>query len=201
MREAVSTSAAPAAIGPYSQAVRAGSLVFVSGQIPLDPATGTMVDGDIAVQTHRVFRNLAGILEAAGSSLDRVVRATVYLADMNDFAAMNEVYAELLSARRPRRVRRSRPLGCPRTRASKSTSSPKSELRLRRTPKLQLPSSSKHQRSTPKPGAKPKPRLGLDLGVGSALAFGRWQLIVDRERVLNSPRARHPAHLRRSAAT
>ena len=68
----------------------------MSGQIPLDPATGTMVDGDIAAQTHRVFRNLAGILEAAGSSFDRVVRTTVYLADMNDFAAMNEVYATLL---------------------------------------------------------------------------------------------------------
>ena len=103
MREAVSTSAAPAAIGPYSQAVRAGSLVFVSGQIPLDPATGTMVAGDIAVQTHRVLRNLAGILEAAGSSLDRVVRATVYLADMNDFAAMNEVYGSYFSAPAPAR--------------------------------------------------------------------------------------------------
>ena len=93
MREAVSTSAAPAAIGPYSQAIRAGNLVFVSGQIPLDPATGMMVEGDIAAQTHRVFRNLAGILEAAGTSLDHVVRATVYLADMNDFAGMNEVYS------------------------------------------------------------------------------------------------------------
>jgi 2-iminobutanoate/2-iminopropanoate deaminase len=103
MREAVSTPAAPAAIGPYSQAVRAGSLVFVSGQIPLDPATGTMVDGDIAAQTHRVFRNLSGILEAAGSSLDRVVRATVYLADMNDFAAMNEVYGTYFSAPAPAR--------------------------------------------------------------------------------------------------
>ena len=103
MREAVSTAAAPAAIGPYSQAVRAGSLVFVSGQIPLDPATGTMVAGDIAVQTHRVLRNLAGILEAAGSSLDRVVRATVYLADMNDFAAMNEVYGSYFSAPAPAR--------------------------------------------------------------------------------------------------
>ena len=82
MREAVSTSSAPAAIGPYSQAVRAGSLLFVSGQIPLDPATGTMVEGSIAVQTHRVFRNLAGILEAAGASFDRVVRTTVYLADV-----------------------------------------------------------------------------------------------------------------------
>ena len=103
MREAVSTSAAPAAIGPYSQAVRAGSLVFVSGQIPLDP-TGTMVAGDIAVQTHRVFRNLSGILDAAGSSLDRVVRTTVYLADMNDFAAMNEVYATYFSSPAPARA-------------------------------------------------------------------------------------------------
>ena len=104
MREAISTSAAPAAIGPYSQAVRAGSLLFVSGQIPLDPATAVLVEGDIAAQTHRVFRNLAGILEAAGSSLDRVVRTTVYLADMNDFAAMNEVYATYFSAPAPARA-------------------------------------------------------------------------------------------------
>ena len=104
MRQAVSTGAAPAAIGPYSQAIRSGSLIFVSGQIPLDPETNTLVDGDIAVQTHRVFRNLAGILEAAGSSLDRVVRATVYLADMNDFAAMNEVYATYFAAPAPARA-------------------------------------------------------------------------------------------------
>ena len=104
MREAVSTSAAPAAIGPYSQAIRAGNLVFVSGQIPLDPTTGMMVEGDIAVQTHRVFRNLAGILEAAGSSFDHVVRATVYLADMNDFAAMNDVYATYFSTPAPARA-------------------------------------------------------------------------------------------------
>ena len=104
MREAVSASAAPAAIGPYSQAIRAGSLLFVSGQIPLDPATATMVEGDIAVQTHRVFRNLAGILEDAGSSLDRVVRTTVYLADMNDFAAMNEVYATYFTSPAPARA-------------------------------------------------------------------------------------------------
>ena len=104
MREAVSTSAAPAAIGPYSQAVRAGALVFVSGQIPLDPATGMMVAGDIAAQTHRVFRNLSGILEAAGSSLDCVVRTTVYLADMNDFVAMNEVYATYFSSPAPARA-------------------------------------------------------------------------------------------------
>ena len=104
MRQAVSTPSAPAAIGPYSQAVRAGSLLFVSGQIPLDPDTGTMVEGDIAVQTHRVFRNLAGILEAAGSSFDRVVRTTVYLADMNDFAAMNEVYGTYFTSPAPARA-------------------------------------------------------------------------------------------------
>ena len=104
MRQAVSTPSAPAAIGPYSQAVRAGSLLFVSGQIPLDPDTNTLVEGDIAVQTHRVFRNLAGILEAAGSSLDRVVRTTVYLADMNDFAAMNDVYATYFTSPAPARA-------------------------------------------------------------------------------------------------
>ena len=103
MRQAVSTPGAPAAIGPYSQAIRAGSLVFVSGQIPLDPETGTMVEGDIKVQTHRVFRNLAAILEAAGSSLDRVVRATVYLADMRDFTAMNDVYGTYFSSPAPAR--------------------------------------------------------------------------------------------------
>lgn len=92
MREALSTSAAPAAIGPYSQGIRAGSLLFVSGQIPLDPSTGQMVDGDIAAQTHRVFRNLEAILHAGGGSLEHVVRTTVYLADMTDFGAMNEVY-------------------------------------------------------------------------------------------------------------
>ena len=104
MREAVSTAAAPAAIGPYSQAIRAGSLLFVSGQIPLDPATSTMVEGDITVQTHRVLRNVAGILEAAGSSFDRVVRTTVYLADMNDFAAMNDVYGTYFTSPAPARA-------------------------------------------------------------------------------------------------
>jgi 2-iminobutanoate/2-iminopropanoate deaminase len=103
MRQAVSTPAAPAAIGPYSQAIRAGSLVFVSGQIPLDPETGKMIEGDVTLQTHRVFRSLAAILEAAGSSLDRVVRATVYLADMNDFAAMNDVYGTYFSSPAPAR--------------------------------------------------------------------------------------------------
>ena len=104
MRDAVSTPAAPAAIGPYSQAVRAGSLLFVSGQIAIDPQSGTMVEGDVAVQTHRVFRNLAAILEAAGSSLDRVVRTTVYLSDMNDFPVMNDVYGSYFTSPAPARA-------------------------------------------------------------------------------------------------
>lgn len=104
MRDAVSTPAAPAAIGPYSQAVRAGSLLFVSGQIALDPKSGAMVPGDVAAQTHQVFRNLSAILEAAGSSLDRVVRVGVYLADMNEFAAMNEVYATYFTPPAPARA-------------------------------------------------------------------------------------------------
>jgi 2-iminobutanoate/2-iminopropanoate deaminase len=104
VRDAVATPSAPAAIGPYSQAVRAGSLLFVSGQIPLDPATGNMTEGDIGAQTHRVFQNLAAILEAGGSSLDRVVRATVYLADLNDFAVMNEVYGTYFRTPAPARA-------------------------------------------------------------------------------------------------
>jgi 2-iminobutanoate/2-iminopropanoate deaminase len=104
MRQAVSTSSAPRAIGPYSQAVRAGSLLFVSGQVPLDPATGAMVDGDIAAQTTRVFENIGAILQAAGGSFDQVVRTTVYLADMNDFAAMNEVYGKYFSSPAPARA-------------------------------------------------------------------------------------------------
>lgn len=103
-REAVSTGAAPAAIGPYSQAVRAGPLLFVSGQIPLDPDTGGMVEGDIRAQTHRVVRNLAAILEAGGSSLAQVVRVTVYLADMDDFPAVNEVYSTYFPAPAPARA-------------------------------------------------------------------------------------------------
>ena len=103
-REAISTDAAPAAIGPYSQAIRAGSLLFVSGQIPLDPKTSAMVDGDIAAQTHRVFANLKAILEAAGGSLDDVVRTTVYLADMNDFAKVNEIYGTYFSSPAPARA-------------------------------------------------------------------------------------------------
>jgi 2-iminobutanoate/2-iminopropanoate deaminase len=103
MRDAVRTSAAPAAIGPYSQAVKAGGFVFVSGQIPIDPATGQMLQGDIAAQTHRVIANLREILAAAGSSLDNVVRSTVFLADMGDFAAMNEVYGTYFTAPAPAR--------------------------------------------------------------------------------------------------
>ena len=104
MRQAVSSEAAPKAIGPYSQAIRAGSLIFVSGQIPLDPATDAMIEGDIAAQTHRVFANLRAILEAAGASFDHVVRTTVYLADMNDFAVVNQIYGTYFSSPAPARA-------------------------------------------------------------------------------------------------
>jgi 2-iminobutanoate/2-iminopropanoate deaminase len=104
MRDAVSSPSAPRAIGPYSQAIRAGSLLFVSGQIPLDPATGDMVQGGIEAQTRRVFDNLRAILEAAGATFDNVVRTTVYLADMNDFATVNEVYGTYFSSPAPARA-------------------------------------------------------------------------------------------------
>ena len=104
MRQAVSSEAAPRAIGPYSQAIRAGSLLFVSGQIPLDPATGTMVDGDIGAQTHRVFANLKAILEAAGATFDHVVRTTVYLADLQDFDTVNGIYGTYFSSPAPARA-------------------------------------------------------------------------------------------------
>ena len=104
MRRAVASESAPKAIGPYSQAIRAGSLLFVSGQIPLDPATGSMVEGDIATQTRRVFANLQAILEAAGATFDQVVRTTVYLADINDFAVVNEVYGTFFSNPAPARA-------------------------------------------------------------------------------------------------
>jgi 2-iminobutanoate/2-iminopropanoate deaminase len=103
-RQAVSTASAPQAIGPYSQAVRAGSLLFVSGQIPIDPATGNLVDGDAAAQTRRVLDNIGEILKAAGASFDHVVRTTVFLADMNDFGAMNDVYATYFAAPAPARA-------------------------------------------------------------------------------------------------
>ena len=104
MRQAVTTPSAPPAIGPYSQAIRAGGLLFVSGQIPLDPKTGTLVEGDLATQTHRVFQNLEAILAAAGATFDNVVRTTVYLADMNDFPTMNEVYGTYFTSPAPARA-------------------------------------------------------------------------------------------------
>ena len=104
MRQAVSTPSAPKAIGPYSQGVRAGSLLFVSGQVPIDPTTGNLVDGDIAAQTRRVFQNIGEILKAGGASFDHVVRMTVFLADMNDFAAMNDVYGTFFSSPFPARA-------------------------------------------------------------------------------------------------
>jgi 2-iminobutanoate/2-iminopropanoate deaminase len=103
MRQAVSTPAAPQAVGPYSQAIRAGSLLFVSGQIPIDPATGQVIAGDAAAQTRRVMENIGEILRAAGSSFDQVVRTTVYLADIAEFPAMNEVYGQYFSAPAPAR--------------------------------------------------------------------------------------------------
>jgi 2-iminobutanoate/2-iminopropanoate deaminase len=103
VRQAVSTDRAPQAIGPYSQGIKAGNLLFVSGQTPLDPATGALVDGDITIQTRRVLDSLGAILTAAGASFDRVVRTTVYLADMGDFAAMNEVYGAYFSSPAPAR--------------------------------------------------------------------------------------------------
>jgi 2-iminobutanoate/2-iminopropanoate deaminase len=104
MRQAVSTPAAPAAIGPYSQAIRAGHLLFLSGQIPLDPATGKLVEGGVEAQTVQVFKNIEAILKAGGASFDGVVSATVYLADMNDFATVNDIYATYFSSPAPARA-------------------------------------------------------------------------------------------------
>ncbi len=103
MRQAIATDHAPKAIGPYSQAIKAGNLLYCSGQIPLDPATGALVQGDLAAQTRRVLDNVGAILAAAGTSFDRVVKTTVFLADMNDFAAMNEVYATYFTPPAPAR--------------------------------------------------------------------------------------------------
>jgi 2-iminobutanoate/2-iminopropanoate deaminase len=104
MRNAISTKDAPQAIGPYSQGVRAGNMLFVSGQGHLDPETGALVTGDLATETRRVMDNIGAILKAAGASFDHVVRTTVYLADMADFAAMNAVYGEYFSAPAPART-------------------------------------------------------------------------------------------------
>ena len=103
-RVAIQTAGAPPAIGPYSQAIRTGSLVFLSGQIPIDPSTGQLVTGGIAAETRQVLDNLGAVLSAAGSSFGRVVKATVYLVDMADFPAMNEGYAAYFPASAPARA-------------------------------------------------------------------------------------------------
>lgn len=103
-RETVGTAGAPAAIGPYSQAIRAGDILFCSGQIPLDPSTGKMVEGGIEVQTERVLRNLEAVLAAGGGSLASVVKTTVYLADLGDFPAMNAVYGKFFPQKPPARA-------------------------------------------------------------------------------------------------
>jgi 2-iminobutanoate/2-iminopropanoate deaminase len=102
--EVVSTDKAPGAIGPYSQAVKVNGMVFCSGQIPIDPTTGSFVSDDIAEQTEQVLRNLNAVLESAGSGLDRVVKTTVFLSDMEDFAAMNEIYSKYFDANKPARA-------------------------------------------------------------------------------------------------
>ena len=103
MKEVISTKDAPQAIGPYSQAIRANGFVFVLGQVAIDPATQQVAGGDAAAQTDRVFKNLTAILKAAGTSLEKVVRSTVFLKNMGDFAAMNEVYGRYISSAPPAR--------------------------------------------------------------------------------------------------
>jgi 2-iminobutanoate/2-iminopropanoate deaminase len=103
MHEAIATNDGPKAIGPYSQAIRANGFVFLSGQIPLDPATQQLISGDVAAQTERVLQNLSGILKAAGSSLSQVVKTTVFLKNMSEFAAMNEVYGRYFAEAPPAR--------------------------------------------------------------------------------------------------
>lgn len=102
-RRVIHTENAPKAIGPYSQAIRSGELIFCAGQIPLDPATMKLVEGDITVQTRRALTNLSNVLEAAGSSIQRVVKTTVFLANFDDFQAMNAVYAEFFAEQSPAR--------------------------------------------------------------------------------------------------
>lgn len=104
MKEIISTNNAPAAIGPYSQAIKVGNMVFVSGQIPIDPKTGEFVSNEVAEQTEQVLKNLSAVLEAAGSSLANVVKTTVFLADMNDFVVMNEIYAKHFADNKPARA-------------------------------------------------------------------------------------------------
>ncbi len=104
MRETISTENAPGAIGPYSQAVRVGDMVFCSGQIPIDPQTGNFVSDEVAEQTEQVLKNLSAVLKAAKTNLDNVVKTTVFLADMDDFTAMNEVYARFFRDNKPARA-------------------------------------------------------------------------------------------------
>lgn len=102
--EIIETSNAPAPIGPYSQAIRAGGFLFVSGQIPADPETGAIIEGGILEQTHQVMKNLSAILEAAGSGLARVVKTTIYLTNLEDFAKLNQVYGQYLGEAKPARA-------------------------------------------------------------------------------------------------
>ena len=104
MREAITAAGAPGAIAPYSPAIRAGQFLFISGQIPLHPQTRALVDGDVAAQTEQVMQNLTALLKAAGAGFEHVVRTTVYLTDLNDFAAMNDVYGRFLVAPPPARA-------------------------------------------------------------------------------------------------
>lgn len=104
MKEIIATDHAPRAIGPYSQAVRAGKMLFASGQIPIDPATGEFVAGGIAEQTEQVLKNLTAVFEAAGVGMNQIVKTTVFLVDMNDFTAMNEVYARFFGEAPPARA-------------------------------------------------------------------------------------------------
>jgi 2-iminobutanoate/2-iminopropanoate deaminase len=103
MKDVIATASAPKAIGPYSQAIRANGLVFCSGQIALDPASNQLIQGDVVAQTDRVLKNLTGVLQQAGSSLDKVVKTTVFLKSMGDFAAMNETYGKYFSQNPPAR--------------------------------------------------------------------------------------------------
>lgn len=104
MKEIIATENAPGAIGPYSQAVKTGNLVFCSGQIPIDPKTGEFISDDVAEQTEQVLKNLGAVLAAAGTNLNNVVKTTVFLADMSDFTAMNEIYSKFFSENKPARA-------------------------------------------------------------------------------------------------
>jgi 2-iminobutanoate/2-iminopropanoate deaminase len=104
MKEIISTTNAPSAIGPYSQAIKVGNMVFVSGQIPIDSATGEFVSNDVKEQTVQVLKNLSAVLEAAGATLNDVVKTTVFIADMNDFGVMNEVYGQFFNDNKPARA-------------------------------------------------------------------------------------------------